>query len=193
MKVVVIGAGWSGVLAAAALRPFVEQVIVLERDPVELARSQRTLAQKKQLHNLLSGGHQAAEALLPGFTASITLAGGIVGTVSSDTNVFEFGRWMPRRELGLTIISAPRLMFEETARRLLNKSGSVTTLENVRATDLIVQDGHIAGVVGLNNAGRTEHWFADLVVDASGGGFKRPPKARPPLSTTRSQQMVCFF
>jgi 2-polyprenyl-6-methoxyphenol hydroxylase-like FAD-dependent oxidoreductase len=183
MKAIVIGGGWSGALAAVGLSPFFDQITVLERDDLRALR--RVSAQSAQLHNLLTGGLRATESLLPGFRDHLLASGATIGEVSSDTHVFEAGMWMPQRPLGLAIASAPRRLFEQTAWHLLQQHQHIVLKQGFRVTELTLNKRRTTGVRGIDSFGRSQELFADLIVDASGGRFKRPKEIRVPVTSAR--------
>ncbi len=61
-QAVVIGAGFAGLVAAAALAPHFRRVIVLERDALSSEVGNRLgTPQDSQLHGLVTGGQYALE------------------------------------------------------------------------------------------------------------------------------------
>jgi 2-polyprenyl-6-methoxyphenol hydroxylase-like FAD-dependent oxidoreductase len=85
-RAVVAGGSVAGMLAARALAPHFERVVVLDRDdlPAEPA-PRRATPQAQHVHILLKGGENAIEALLPGFCAALEAAGARTVSGGSDT------------------------------------------------------------------------------------------------------------
>jgi 2-polyprenyl-6-methoxyphenol hydroxylase-like FAD-dependent oxidoreductase len=77
-EAVVLGAGMSGLLAAAVLAAAYDHVTVVERDdlPTE-ATPRRGVPQGRHIHVLLSRGAQAIDEVLPGFLSELTRDGGV--------------------------------------------------------------------------------------------------------------------
>jgi len=165
---VVVGAGMAGIAAAAALRVAGHTVTIVERDPLAFdAAPRRGVPQGHQLHNLLTRAQRHLEDLLPGFRDALLAEGAGEAGVSEETYVFEFGVEMPRRDLGMRLMCAPRPTIEHVARRLLLDGDGVTIVDGTQVEGLAVEEGQVSGVAVLRD-GRRGHLPAKLVVDASG-------------------------
>lgn len=138
--------------------------MVLERDSLLPDVPRRGVPQHRQLHNLLSAAQRSLDRLLPGFTDALVSGGGTRVRVAADTYVHELGLRMPKRDLDLHLLCAPRLLIEETARGLLLGDPHVS----VRA-GCDVLDVHSSGV-GIDVSGQRDWVPADLVIDARGAG-----------------------
>jgi 2-polyprenyl-6-methoxyphenol hydroxylase-like FAD-dependent oxidoreductase len=193
MRAIIVGAGWSGALAFAAIRPFCSEVVVIERGSDVRGTDRPQGHHKTQLHNLVTAGLNAVERLLPGFGSALLAVGGVIAKASSQTHVFEAGVWMPRRDLGLAIATARPGAFAEAAWRVLDTQGCQPVITSARATALIVSEGQATGVSMLEPTGHTTSLGADFVVDASGGGLKIPRDARPPVCIFRSDRWFASF
>jgi 2-polyprenyl-6-methoxyphenol hydroxylase-like FAD-dependent oxidoreductase len=174
-KPVVLGCGIAGIAAAAALRSVAGEVLVFEKDALPSRPTpRRGVPQGGQLHNLLACAQVHLDRLLPGFGNAIRGAGAGVARVSDETLVFELGRRMPERDLGMRLMCAPRPVIEDVARRLLRERGGVSIREGVRAVEIAVSPaGAVDGVV-LSVNGRRETVPASLVVDATGSQSAAP-------------------
>lgn len=164
-RLVVAGGGMAGLLAAAAIAPHVDEVVVADGrgdgDPVPVA------PQSGQLHNVLTRGQRHLEELLPGFRRRVLEAGVVEGSVADDTHVFEFGGRVRERPLGLVIWSAPWALLWDTARSLL--PGNVRRVGST-VERLIAEDGTVRGAT-LRSARGVVALDADGVVDATGYGL----------------------
>lgn len=163
---VVIGAGVSGLAAAAALRRHVDRVLVLERDPA--AGPRRGVAQAEQLHNLLHCAQLHLERVLPGFGAALRARGAAVADVAAQTHVWEMGVRMPLRSVGLQIASAGWSAIEGAARDVLPDGVEVRYATGV--SGLLVEDRRVTGVMTTGD----ERIRADVVVDATGTRSQLP-------------------
>ncbi|MCX5040571.1 MULTISPECIES: NAD(P)/FAD-dependent oxidoreductase [Streptomyces] len=172
---VVIGAGATGLLAAAALADFAD-VTVVERDRLpEGPEPRRGVPQARHAHLVWSGGVRAFDDLLPGLTGEIVADGGrlvhIMGDmVSRASNEVWFRRFTATHHRNLVcsrdlLDSVLRNRVLADARVMLRQETTVLRLE-----------GDAAAVTGVRvRAGGEEGTLrADLIVDASGRGSRAP-------------------
>jgi len=160
---IVIGAGVAGLTAAAALSRHVADVVVLEQDALEGRRA--GVPQIRQLHNLLGRAQLHLDELLPGFADAAIARGANKAEVASETHVVEYGRRMPLRALGLSLIGATPPQVESALRQLLPPN--VAIKQGARVTGLQGDSKRVTGVrVG------PEVILADVVVDASGAATR---------------------
>jgi len=170
-RALVLGAGIAGIAAAAALRPWFDNVTILERDHFpDGPAGRRGVGQDSQLHNLLGCAQVHLDRLLPGFSDALAAAGAASARVAHQTHVYELGVRMPERDLGLRLMSAPRPTIEHCARRLLLADDGVTIREATRAIGLVGNPS--VGVTGVAVSGNSEQHVVDatVVVDATGSG-----------------------
>ncbi|MGD9918249.1 MAG: NAD(P)/FAD-dependent oxidoreductase [Paenirhodobacter sp.] len=166
--VVVIGSGVAGLAAAAALRPHVARLTLIDQDSFATgARLRPAQPQAAHAHALLAGGAAALERLFPGFSAQARAAGSIRLRVRSQWRSCLRGRWNAPEDSGLVVLSQSRALVDGLLRGRVAAMPGVETLK-ARVLDL-VQDarGDISGVV-LDQDGSRRFLAADLVVDASG-------------------------
>lgn len=79
---VVVGGSIAGLLAAAAVAPHTDEVVVLERDALPEEPGHRSgTPQAAHIHGLLASGRASMERLLPGFTDDLVAHGGLVGDI----------------------------------------------------------------------------------------------------------------
>lgn len=162
---IVVGAGFAGLVAAAAVAPSYDHVVVLERDDMDLGPARRRgVPQSGQLHNLLSRALVSLEGLAPGFSEALVAAGGTISSVAEATHVWELGRRMPERPLGLRLGCAARPTIDHVLRsRVLKLYPNVSIRAAVAASGLVVVDGRVGGVLIQG-----ESIGGSLVVDATG-------------------------
>lgn|GEM_PF-4045143 len=163
MRCVIIGGGLSGILGALAVHPFVDEVIVCERTPISSSGARaRRAAQQHHPHNVLTRGLSSMESLAPGFLVQAQSSGAIAGDVARDTDVEEFGVTMPKRSLGLSIVTAPLSTLESSLRTSTDTlPGVATVTESV--TEVTSEGDHRFRVTT-----ETTERSADLVIDATG-------------------------
>lgn len=173
LTAVAVGAGIGGLSAAAALQPFYERVVVLERDRMpEDASFRASVPQGKHLHALLAGGQRALYRLLPELEAELAASGAVEMCVASDYHHDVPGHDpYPRRDLGIRTYSMSRPLLEFCIRKCVLAHRNVEIIDSCNVSNFVASelDGRVCGVAYRRN-GRNGVIAADLVVDASGRG-----------------------
>ncbi|MCA9736620.1 MAG: NAD(P)-binding protein, partial [Gemmatimonadetes bacterium] len=114
---VVVGAGFGGLVAAAALHRHFERVTVLERDALpERVHHRKGVPQDRHGHGLLTSGVRALERLYPGLTAELQAAGAIPGDVVGHVRWHRHGAYLHRAPAGLEGLLLGRPLLEATLR-----------------------------------------------------------------------------
>ncbi|AJP05610.1 pyridine nucleotide-disulfide oxidoreductase [Streptomyces cyaneogriseus subsp. noncyanogenus] len=161
-------------LAAAALAPAVDEVVVLERDELpDGPEHRRGLPQGRHAHLLMAGGLAAMEDLVPGVSMrkhllaagahEISLSSGMVALSSEGW----FRRW---RHEGPRMITCSRALLDWVVRDVVTSRTRVE-VRTGRVLGLTGTRGRVGGVRVARAAGE-EELGADLVVDASGRGSR---------------------
>ncbi|KJY45990.1 hypothetical protein VR46_11655 [Streptomyces sp. NRRL S-444] len=190
-RVVVLGGGLAGTLAAAALAPHVGEI--LERDSAlpQTPAPRARLPQAAHAHTLWAGGADAMEELLPGITADWLAAGAHRIPIPNGMVSFSPAGWY-RRSWDPThyLIGAGRDLIDWAVRRRVLGMPNVELRTRTKITGLAgdgarvrgvyaeqagqdgrqaAQDGQQAGQDAYGSPGLIE---ADLVVDATGRNSK---------------------
>ena len=77
-RAVIAGGSLGGMLAARAVAPHFDEVVVLERDVfTDTPAPRRTTPQSHHVHMLLKGGENAIDRILPGFRDAIEKSGSV--------------------------------------------------------------------------------------------------------------------
>lgn len=157
VRVVVVGAGPAGLLAAGALAAYADEVLVLDRDRLPREPVPRDgVPQDRHWNRVDRHGVAAIEGLLVGVTAEAVAAGA-------------------RSEQGGLAVRRP--LAEALVRRRVAALPHVRLLERTSALDLVLghHERRVRGVVVTDlDRGSTTHLPADLVVDASGQHTRVP-------------------
>ncbi|MEP2783046.1 MAG: hypothetical protein ABJO67_20350 [Pseudoruegeria sp.] len=169
-NVVVIGAGIAGLLAAAAVAPYVDHVTLVEQDTYEYGprAPRRRVPQGTHVHALLDSGRQVLDRLLPGFTQDAMACGSLSLAVRSRWRSYDGHRWAHPHDTGPVILSQSRSQLEFLIRQ------RVTALTNVRIKCARVcglvegQGGRLNGLQIRVNSDALEQLPVSWVVDASG-------------------------
>ncbi len=155
----------AGLAAAAALAPFFERVLILDRDGLPAGDTPRAGAgQSAHIHQLLKGGEEALERLVPGFEASLHAAGGVPMRVGLDIDLIDFGGLLPKADAGFTVASLSRPAYERVLREKVAALPSVAIRADAGVARYTIADGRCTGV----ELDTGEALAADLVVDAAG-------------------------
>ncbi|MFI2369348.1 FAD-dependent oxidoreductase [Streptomyces sp. NPDC018833] len=172
---VVIGGGLAGMLAAGVLRPYVDEVTVVDRDALpDGPHARRSLPQAHHAHLLWSGGARAIEALLPGTTQRWLAAGARriplpTGLVSMSALGW-FRRW-PEMQF---LIACSRDLLDWVIREQVTARPGITVLQRTELLGLQGDTTRVSGVRVRGAEGDERVLPADLVVDASGRGSRTP-------------------
>ncbi|WP_329203259.1 MULTISPECIES: FAD-dependent oxidoreductase [unclassified Streptomyces] len=174
-RVVVLGGGLAGTLAAAALAPHVGEVLVLEHDPVlpEAPAPRPRLPQAAHAHILWAGGADAMEELLPGVTDEWLAAGAHRIPIPKGMVSFSPAGWY-RRSWPDThyLIGASRNLIDWAVRRRVLRLPNVRVRTGVKVCGLQGDAARVVGVVVRDARDERQVVAADLVVDATGRGSR---------------------
>nr|WSW41663.1 FAD-dependent monooxygenase [Streptomyces sp. NBC_01001] len=181
-RVVVLGGGLAGTLAAAALAPHVGEILIVERDSAlpQTPAPRARLPQAAHAHTLWAGGADAMEELLPGVTADWLAAGAHRIPIPNGMVSFSPAGWY-RRSWDPThyVIGAGRDLIDWAVRRRVLGMPNVGLRTRTKITGLAGDGARVRGVYveqaahdGQEAPGGPSLVEADLVVDATGRGSK---------------------
>lgn len=177
---VVIGAGFTGLLAARVLAGRFARVTLLERDRLTPGTTHRSgLPQGRHPHGLLARGAAVVEELFPGIRAELAGRG---------APVFDFGAgfatrlphgWAPRGALGVEVQSLDLTALESALCDRIRAEPAVRIRDGflAEALELSADRSRAVAVTGRDrdDPGHTPVRIdADLIVDASGRASRLP-------------------
>lgn len=180
LRVVVLGAGMAGLLAAGGLARAGREVVVLDRDELpaveDVPAPRRGVPQGRHAHGLLARGQQVLDELFEGFTAEMVAGGVPAGDLGRDARWHVDGQRLATEACGLTFLCASRPCLEARVRARVTALPGVTVVAGATAEAPITDRGgrRVRGVRVSGRDGREEIADADLVVDASGRGSRTP-------------------
>lgn len=164
--ILIVGGGIGGLLTAAAVAPHVDQVTIVERDPLDHAATPRAgTPQARHVHGLLASGRAAIAGSLPGVIDDLIAQGAL-----ADGDLGVTGRWyiggglLTDCHLGQSGMAVSRTALETTIRRHVRTLRHVEIRDATAVTGLHVTDGRVDGVLVRHR----DDILADLVVDSSG-------------------------
>ncbi|MBT2458320.1 NAD(P)/FAD-dependent oxidoreductase [Streptomyces sp. ISL-86] len=176
-RAVVIGAGVAGLLAAVALAPSFDEVVILERDRLTPEQTGRPgVPQASHPHGLLVQGLKSMERLLPGIQEEMRAAGAPVVDLGEKLALSARGHSTPPRTTGLRAQFFSRPFLESHVRARTLSLPRIRLQDGTTVTGLSTTDGsQITGVHTQKAHGEKEETVrADLVIDASGRSSRTP-------------------
>ncbi|RNL79638.1 NAD(P)/FAD-dependent oxidoreductase [Nocardioides marmorisolisilvae] len=175
---VVLGGSVAGLCSAAAVAPFFDEVVVLERDELPAGpEHRRGTPQSRHPHFLLNAGRSAIENLLPGTTKELLAAGAREFDPALLTAYCEPHGWAPRKPGPLTMLYTSRILLEHVLREQVAGLVNVRVVERADVEGLrFTTDGSSKRVDGVGYSVQSEAALldVDLVVDALGRGSGVP-------------------
>jgi 2-polyprenyl-6-methoxyphenol hydroxylase-like FAD-dependent oxidoreductase len=170
-RTIIVGGSVAGTLAAAAVSPYFDEVLVVDRDRLpDAATFRKGVPQGAHFHALLAAGRRAMDELLPGFSERAFSMG--AARLDSALDVMRLDRvgWSPRFASTLEFLMASRPLIEGALRDRARMLPNVVYRNSTEVTGLVVTDGHVTAVRTADG----EELSADLIVDASGRSSRAP-------------------
>ncbi|MCX4825539.1 FAD-dependent monooxygenase [Streptomyces sp. NBC_01142] len=172
-RAVVIGGGMAGMLAAAVLADFADEVTVIERDALpEGPEPRKSLPQARHVHVLWSGGARAFEQLLPGITDRWLAAGARRIPLPTGLVSMTAQGWLPRWPEMQYMIACTRDLLDWVVRENVLELPAVSLLQGHEIHALEGDDRRVTGVRVRTPGGEDLTIGADLVIDAGGRGSR---------------------
>ncbi|MFV8781404.1 FAD-dependent oxidoreductase [Microbulbifer sp. SA54] len=172
---VVIGSGVAGLASAAAISPFFKKVTVLDKDTRAVASGEfpsgirKSVPQGAHIHILLKAGLERLESILPGIASRLESRGSVRICCGTEQQIYEYGGWMPCRDLGMYFLSQSRPLLESVVYECVDEIGNVDIKQNSRVVgmDFANCSDRPKSTVFLKDGSEIS---ADVIVDAAGNG-----------------------
>ncbi|MEU2390303.1 FAD-dependent monooxygenase [Streptomyces sp. NPDC007369] len=167
---VVVGGSYAGLVAARVLADFHEEVVLVERDPMDGDTGTHPSApQGHHAHAMLAKGGEVLEGLFPGLRQELRDAGAPVFDYGEGIDFLLPTGTAPRSRTGVVIQTFTRDELERRLRRRVLALPQVSLLHSTRCEGLLRDpSGRVNGVRCEGPGGTPAEITADLVVDASG-------------------------
>lgn len=175
-RAVVVGGSLAGMLAAAAVRDFVDSVEIIEAHGLpEGPEARPGVPQAAHFHVLLSGGANAIEELLPGTLKELLSAGANRVPMTTNMLIYSPEGWYRRWQRDSHyLITASRDLTDSVVRGQVLKDPRVGARPHTKVTALLGSSDRVTGVRLRAADGTESDLTADLVIDASGRASRTP-------------------
>ncbi|MDH5545081.1 MAG: hypothetical protein OEZ43_05775 [Gammaproteobacteria bacterium] len=170
-SVAIIGASYSGLLAANVLSPYFDKVTLIDRDDIPLGTintHRRYTPQSYHTHVLLSGGLRALEDILPGIRERLLKEGSIVSDALANVRSLFTKGWLPVTRSEIEIFSQSRSLLEGVIRQMtVERVKNLILKPRTRLSRLVLSPlgDHTLALEDENGTGQ---YTFDFVVDARG-------------------------
>ncbi len=166
-RVVVVGGGVAGLLAAQAMASFSAEVVVLEAGPEPTpGHPQKGTPQGHHIHVLLARGQDDMEALVPGFLDALQKRGVPREDAGECFRWWNKHVWMLNHPSGVHYMPMSRPTLKATLRECIAPSPKIHIRWETKVAGLVTNMGRVSGVRLCDG----EQVSADLVIDAAGRG-----------------------
>ncbi|MFE0648570.1 FAD-dependent oxidoreductase [Streptomyces sp. NPDC059534] len=174
-RAVVVGGSYAGLVTARVLADFFDEVVVMERDPVDEGTGSHPGApQGYHAHAMLARGGEILEKLFPGLREELREAGAPVFDYGEGIDFLLPAGTAPRTRTGVRIQTFTRDELERRLRRRVLGLPRVTLMASTSCAGLLRDGrGRVSGVTYRQEGSSAQPYGtvelgADLVVDASG-------------------------
>ncbi|MEV0634552.1 FAD-dependent monooxygenase [Streptomyces sp. NPDC050619] len=175
-RAVIVGGSFAGMLAAAAVKDYVDTVEIIDAHEVPTGPQPRSgVPQAAHFHILLSGGAGAIDELLPGTIDQLLAAGANRVPMTTNMVLYSPEGWYRRwKRDSHYLIAASRDLTDFVIREQVLKDPRVSVRPLTRATALLGDSRRVTGVRLCAADGTETELAADLVIDASGRAARTP-------------------
>lgn len=159
----------AGMLASAALRPYVDEITLIETDELPSSpQPRRGLPQAAHNHMLLGGGAEAIEQLLPGTIDQLYAAGAHRRSYLDSILIRTAWAWSRRLQVDAYVIACSRDLIDHVIRRQLLGDPKIKVIESATVIGLAGGATRVTGAHVERAGEQPEIVEADLVIDATG-------------------------
>ena len=174
-RVIVIGAGMAGLMAAAVLAEQFSEVTIIEKDDLpRTPQVRKGVPQGAHVHTFLGYAVEAMEDFLPGIMTELYEAGAVQIRRNKDIWFHDAAGPTPIRDVGILTPSVTRPLLEHVTRQRVLALPNVSIKEATRFTEFCTNgNGDVSGVK-IRTGDIGSEISSDLVVDCSGRATTLP-------------------
>ena len=174
-RVIIIGAGMAGLMAAAVLADQFAEVIIIEKDDLpRTPQIRKGVPQGAHVHTFLGYAVEAMEDFLPGVMAELYEAGAVQIRRNKDIWFHDANGPTPIRDVGILTPSVTRPLLEHVTRQRVLALPNVLIKEATRFTQFCTDGNNDVSGVKIQTGDAGSDILSDLVVDCSGRATTLP-------------------
>ncbi len=178
-QAVVVGASLGGLLAARALSPHFDRVVLLERGELALDHGlRRSTPHTRHSHGMLARGSQVLEGYFPGISQHWLALGAQEADIQQGITFYAGARRLAAGRFGATAFALGRGVIEGSVRQRVLALPNVVAAAGIDVRGLLGDARRVGGVLWRASqddpAAQVFELTANLVVDASGRGSRLP-------------------
>ncbi|MFA3920749.1 NAD(P)/FAD-dependent oxidoreductase [Ruegeria hyattellae] len=174
-RVIVVGAGMAGLMAAAVLSDQFSEVIIIEKDDLpRRPQVRKGVPQGAHVHTFLGYAVEAMEDFLPGIMTELYEAGAVQIRRNKDIWFHDAAGPTPIRDVGILTPSVTRPLLEHVTRKRVLALPNVSIKEATRFTQFCTDGNSDVSGVKIQTGDIGSEIFSDLVVDCSGRATTLP-------------------
>ena len=168
-KALILGAGFSGLLAAKVLSRFFKEVIVVERDPEYTPHSRPGAPQIPFSHFIVPFGLRAIEKIFPNYEMTFLHKGGRKIDLCNDISIVVGSKSAIRFKSDNYGFLIPRNLIEVSFRELIKQEPNVSILFDTEVTGLLYdyKNHRITGAT-VKSDNKLSNIYADLTIACLG-------------------------
>ena len=171
-RVIILGGGISGLMAANAVEDCFNEILMIERDNLTTTAPEdyfrKYVPQARHAHILLAAGRKALDELVPGFTQEAIKQGAVLTDATKNwRSLFPQG-WLPVYQSNVHFLCLSRGLLETSIRKLtLRKVKHLQLMDQTIIEDIVLHKNGIHEV-SVQNGNSSTTISCDYLIDARG-------------------------
>ncbi len=176
-NVIIIGAGFSGLINACAIAPYCREIVIVESGELPLSTPQhrKGVPQDRHIHTLLQKGRLILQELIPNFETHLDELGVPETDYIEDCQLFTHLGKLPRFASNVKIRPCSRPVLDWVVLEHVKTLKNVRIIEQTRVNGLVIKNEQVEGINFEQDKTQGNHeLLANLVIDCSGRHSKMP-------------------